>query len=99
MPHIISNLAGDRNDRISNCARPGGPRHHRCVGGVPVSAEVDRFMTRPRSKRAPADVPGPGFHSTPRHGDLVVDRGDMSACEYVGASHEGIRIDDGQSSY
>ena len=41
---FISYRAGDPHDRISDRARPGGPRRHCRVGGVPVSVVIMQFM-------------------------------------------------------
>ena len=63
-----------------------------------MSAEIIEFMPRPRPKRPPAGFPGLALRSTARPDDLVVAHADTSPCEFVGASHEGIRVEDGQSS-
>ena len=69
---FISYRAGGRHDRISDRARPGGPRRHCSVGGVPVSAEIIQFMPRPKHNRVPTGFRRLVFRSTARPDDLVV---------------------------
>lgn len=60
-----------------------------------MSADIIQFMPRPKHKRAPAGFSRSAFHSTARRDDLAVDHIDTSPCEYVEATPEETRIEDG----
>lgn len=60
-----------------------------------MSAEIIRFMPRPKPNRAPADFPRLAFRSAARPDDLTMDHADTSPCEYVQANLEEIQVEDG----
>jgi hypothetical protein len=67
------------NDRISDLARARVPGRDRRVGGNVVSADVVRFIPRPRSSGDTTDFPAVAFHMPAP----AEDHADTAPCEYV----------------
>jgi hypothetical protein len=72
----------NHHDRIFDIALFGGPRRHRRMGRILMSAEIIQFIPRPKPHREPTDFPTIVFRSvTPD--DLAMDHVDTAPCEYV----------------
>ena len=67
------------NDRVSDLARARVPGRDRRVGGNVVSAEVVRFIPRPRDSGETTDFPAVAF-LLPVEAE---DHADTAPCEYV----------------
>jgi hypothetical protein len=67
------------NDRVSDLARARVPGRDRRVGGNVVSAEVVRFIPRPRDSGEATDFPAIAFRFAAEAGDHA----DTAPCEYV----------------
>jgi hypothetical protein len=74
------------NDRISDLARARIPDRDRRVGDGVVSAEVVRFIPRPRrgAANASTDFPTIAFRLPPE----ANDHADTAPCEYVAPDHD-----------
>jgi hypothetical protein len=55
------------------------------VGGIAVSAEIVRLISRPKHKQQ-TDFPAIAFRSAAAPDDLVMDHVDTGACEFVRTS-------------
>lgn len=67
------------DDRVSDLARARVPGRNRGAGRSVVSAEVVRFIPRPRSGSEATDFPTIAFRSVA----AVDDHLDTAPCEYV----------------
>jgi hypothetical protein len=53
------------------------------MGGIFMSAEIIRFIPRPKREREQTDFPTIAFRHPVRPEDPAVDRADTAPCEYV----------------
>ena len=74
------------NDRISDLARARISDRNRRIGSRVVSAEVVRFIPRPRGGKAAesTDFPTIAFRLAPRADDPA----DTAPCEYLATVHD-----------
>jgi hypothetical protein len=82
--HFLFKRGQAMNDRVSDLARARVPGRDRRVGGNVVSAEVVRFIPRPRGSGDMTDFPTVAF-LLPVETD---DHADTAPCEYVAPPHD-----------
>jgi hypothetical protein len=81
--HFLFRRGQAMNDRISDLARARVPGRNRCVRRNVVSAEVVRFIPRPRRGGKVTDFPTIAFRTAVG----AEDHADTAPCEYV-APHD-----------
>jgi hypothetical protein len=80
----VGYVKGDNHhDRLFDLAFASGPRRHRAVGWILMSAEIIQFIPRPKPHREPTDFPTIVFRSAVAPDDLAMDHADTAPCEYV----------------
>jgi hypothetical protein len=79
--HFLARRA--MHDCVSGIARARGPVRARHLGAIVVSADIIRFIPRPKSHREPTDFPTIAFRSTVRSDELARDHDDTAPCEYA----------------
>jgi len=55
----------------------------RSMGGIFMSADIIRFIPRPKHDRGQTDFPTIAFRLPVRHDDPTIDHTDTAPCEYV----------------
>ena len=72
------------NDRISDLARACRPRRDRRVGGTGMSADIIRFIPRPKPGLGPTDFPAIAFRSASPE-----ECADTAPCECLPSDYDG----------
>ena len=79
--HFIFRRRAD--DRVSDIACACRTDCYRSFGGMPVSADIIRFIPRPKRDDEQSDFPTIAFRSAVPTDDLPMDHADASPSEYI----------------
>jgi hypothetical protein len=72
------------NDSVSDLARARRPRHDRRVGSAGMSADIIRFIPRPKPGLGPTDFPTIAFRSA----SPAEECADTAPCECLPSDHD-----------